>query len=207
MKRTKLIYGIGVNDADYSVRNSKCSVDSNGKRHFKIIWLCPFYHKWKSMITRCYSNKYQSKNPTYVGCTVCNEWLYFSKFKAWMETQDWEGKQLDKDFLIPGNTVYSPETCLFIPQRLNVFFSKGKVDNLISKGITFSEKVGKYRARCSNGEGKMLCFGYFSELEDAKEAWKEAKLAVLLKILDEDAVEDRVKQAAINKFNTETIKD
>lgn len=207
MSRTKLIYGVGINDVGYCVRNSKCSVDSNGKRRFEVVWLCPYYDKWKSMITRCYSTKYHEKRPSYASCTVCEDWLYFSKFKAWMETQDWEGKELDKDFVVPGNTIYSPATCLFIPKRLNVFFSKGRSENSISRGISFSEKAGKYVARCCNGEGKLMSLGYYSDLDDAKQVWKEAKLDILLKILQEDNVEDLIKQAAINKFNIEITKE
>ena len=61
-----LICGVGVNDANYA---------TSGKR------MCPFYRRWINMLERCYSEKFQEKNPTYRGCSVCEEWLTFSNFK------------------------------------------------------------------------------------------------------------------------------
>lgn len=51
---TKLVYGVGVNDADYVV-----SPIISGKRH-----ICPFSIKWKDMLARCYSEKTIKANPT-----------------------------------------------------------------------------------------------------------------------------------------------
>lgn len=203
MKSNKLVYGVGINDADYSVRKTKSYTDESGKRQFQVLWICPYYSKWSSMLNRCYSAKRQKKNPYYMGCSVCEEWLYFSNFRMWMEKQNWEGNELDKDFLVQGNKVYSPETCLFIPQRLNVFFSKGRKENNLFTGISYIEKLGKYRVRCCDGTGKMVCFGYHTDLRAAKQAWKEAKSKILMQILEEDSVQDEIKVAAFNKLANE----
>ena len=64
-----------------------------------------------------------SVSPTYKGCSVSEEWLRFSNFKRWMEKQDWDGKQLDKDILFEGNKVYSAETCVFVTSVVNSFTS------------------------------------------------------------------------------------
>ena len=116
----KLVWNIGINDADYSVEK-KTSWYENGKQKQKRVWVCPFYEKWRPMLQRCYSEKFQNKRPTYKGCSVCQEWLTFSNFKAWMEQQDWYGKELDKDILFPGNKIYSPDTCIFVDQGVNKF--------------------------------------------------------------------------------------
>ena len=79
-RKSKLVSGVGINDADYEVQ--KYTVVS-GKR--KRIWICPYYITWTHMLQRCYSEKSQLKHPTYKGCTVCDEWLIFSNFKTWME--------------------------------------------------------------------------------------------------------------------------
>ena len=38
------------------------------------------YSTWKSMLTRCYDEKYHIKKPTYENCYVCDEWLNFQNF-------------------------------------------------------------------------------------------------------------------------------
>ena len=73
------------------------------------------------MLARCYSAKFQEHCPTYTGCTVAEDWLKFSNFKDWMEKQQWEGKQLDKDILFEGNKVYGPDTCVFVSPMVNTF--------------------------------------------------------------------------------------
>jgi len=74
------------------------------------------YKKWNSMLQRCYATRVSQ--PTYEKCYVCVRWQYLSNFTLWMNTQDWVGKQLDKDLL--GDTFeYSPEKCCFISRELN----------------------------------------------------------------------------------------
>jgi len=41
-----------------------------------------------------------------------------------MERQDWEGKHLDKDILIPGNKIYSPDRCIFVSSLINLLIDK-----------------------------------------------------------------------------------
>jgi hypothetical protein len=109
-KRTKKVYGVGINDADYKIYHQiKCG---DGTR--KTLWVCPYYSTWCSMLERCYGRRSKDKRPTYAGVTICDEWLTFSNFKAWMEQQDWEGKYLDKDYMsvITGKKIYSPENTL-----------------------------------------------------------------------------------------------
>ena len=108
------VYGVGTNDAGYAIQVMESVRGANGKPKQRIIWFCPFYRRWVHMLERCYSERYQEKKPTYIGCTVCEEWLRFSNFKSWMETQDWEGKHLDKDLLVEGNKIYSPDTCILV---------------------------------------------------------------------------------------------
>ena len=110
-----LVFGVGVNDSDYNVMIRK------NKKQI----LCPFYRKWCDMLKRCYSLKWHKQNPTYIGCFVCPEWLYFSKFRLWMENQKWKGMELDKDLLVKGNRGYGPDTCCFIPKAINSLFGSG----------------------------------------------------------------------------------
>lgn len=178
-KRNKLVEGVGVNDAEYTVCET---VTINGKS--KIVWICPFYNTWKGMLMRCYSDKYQSKKPTYKGCSSCDDWLIFSNFKAWMEIQDWKGKQLDKDLLMEGNKVYSPDKCIFVPQTVNSFTNdQGNARGDYMLGVYWDKGTGKFRSMCNNPfNGKQESLGYFTNELQAHLTWKTRKheLACLL---------------------------
>ena len=121
LSRRKLIFGIGVNDAEYIT----------SPRFGDIRGVCPYYSRWRSMLARCYSKKRQETSVAYKGCTVCKEWFVFSNFRCWMMAQDWEGRELDKDIKFDGNKVYSPETCLFVSQKENREKSQAKNYKLI----------------------------------------------------------------------------
>lgn len=192
-----MIYNIGINDADYPVQIKEELPSTDGKRKQKLVWICPFYKTWKSMIVRCYSPKYQQKNPTYRDCTVCEEWLVFSKFKSWMEQQEWEFKHLDKDFIVAGNKLYSPETCIFIDQKLNKFLN----DHSACRGdlpLGVCLYRGKYQAQISVN-GKQVKLGFFDTAEQAHLAWKKEKnrLAIALAKEQNDV---RIKQTLLSRY-------
>lgn len=168
----KKLCGVGVNDADYRTRICETV---NGRS--KEVWRCPFLRTWSNMIARCYSAGYSARHPSYQDCCVCGEWLTFSNFKAWMETQDWEGKQLDKDILVPGNKLYSPETCVFVSGDLNLFLvARDAARGRYPLGVYLERRRNKFQVKCNNpfiGEYEHL--GRFSTLEEAHEAWRQRK--------------------------------
>ena len=88
------------------------------------------YKTWQSMLERCYSEKHLKKRPTYKDCYVCDEWLCYSNFKKWYDNNYYEIKDermcLDKDILIKGNKVYSPNTCVFVPNKINMLVLQNK---------------------------------------------------------------------------------
>lgn len=43
------------------------------------------YSTWVTMLRRCYSVKFQEKQPTYKSCSVCEEWITYSNFKNWFD--------------------------------------------------------------------------------------------------------------------------
>jgi len=182
----KPLHGVGINDADYLTQPI-----INGKRI-----RCLFYRAWHNMLNRCYNAKYKIKRPTYNGCTVCDEWLLFSSFKAWMIKQDWKGKALDKDILIQGNKIYSPETCVFVTQEINALLTNSKASRgNYPQGVSFDKKTGKYKANCYvNGKSNHIV--YSDTPEAASEAYKAFKYKVIAKIANEQS--EPLKSALLN---------
>jgi len=116
LSKRRLVCGVGVNDADYMVHFIKNGIKIR----------CVYHATWTAMLKRCYSEACQKRQPAYIGCSVCDKWLIFSNFKAWMEKQDFKGKHLDKDIKIKGNKVYSPEACSFVSAAENVIAASAK---------------------------------------------------------------------------------
>jgi len=101
------------------------------------------YDTWYNLLMRCYSEEEHVRNPTYTDCTVCDEWLNYQNFAEWFENNYYdigEGRMhLDKDIILKGNRIYSPEHCIYVPQRISMMFMhKGKASDLptgISKTV------------------------------------------------------------------------
>ena len=201
---TKLTWGVGTNDLGYRVHVREELPKNGGKRIRKTVFLCKYYAVWESMLKRCHSKKYLESYPSYIGTSVCSEWLYATEFKKWMEQQDWHGKSLDKDIILPGSKLYSPETCAFVLQATNSFViasDASRGDYPI--GVSLFKPTGKYRARCGNPfTGKQEYLGYFSTTEDAHESWRKRKheLAQLVAARESDM---RVVEALKKRYSFE----
>lgn len=136
------------------------------------------YSLWNTMIARCYGPLQLSRRPTYEKCTVCEDWLVFSKFKAWLGDRETAGLQLDKDLKYPDNTVYGPEFCVFIPACINSLFNVPANDSIYPLGVRLKPKTGKYYSAISY-KGKDKHLGYFITPEEAEAAYREAKLKII----------------------------
>lgn len=140
----------------------------------------PAYKHWRGVKQRCESPALLKNRPTYLGTTLCEEWQDFWKFAEWCEQQvgfGKQGRQLDKDLLVPGCKIYSPNTCVFVPNEINCLFSKGRSG---SKGgfVGIVLSCGKFRVR-------VTCLGikYFDKVFESRElaieAYKREKLRVV----------------------------
>lgn len=180
------MYGVGVNDADYAVYKYK-----NGKR----TWMCPYYKTWVNMLKRC-SEKWQERNQTYKGCSASTEWLTFSNFRNWMEKQEWEDLQLDKDLLVEGNKIYSADTCVFVTPMVNSFTldcRAARGEWLI--GVCWNKEKEKFQANCRNPfTGKNENLGRFTCELQAHKAWKARKHELACQLADIQA-DQRVAEA------------
>lgn len=168
----KLVYGVGYNDAGYSVHKHEYS-GGNQRR----IWTCPFYLVWNDMLKRCYSPKCQLAQPTYAGCYVDEKWHTFSIFRKWMQQQPWHGNQLDKDILVLGNKKYCEQLCVFVPKALNVFLVDGAaMRGEWPIGVSFHKRDKMFSAACKNPfTRKRAWLGYFDTPDSAHEAWRAKK--------------------------------
>lgn len=130
----------------------------------------PIYETWKSMLIRCYSEKDRYLHPAYAECTVCEEWHNFQNFADWYENNfydigDGTRMHIDKDVIVKGNKIYSPETCIILPQRINmIFMEKAKKRDMDLPNAIYRCVKG-YKASYN---GKSL--GVFKTLESAIEA-------------------------------------
>lgn len=158
---------MGINDADYKVGTH-----------------CMFYRTWHSMLKRCYNPTMLKNNPTYVGCSVAPEWLLFSNFKKWMELQNWQGKQLDKDLLVPGNKVYGPSTCIFVSHKVNgLLCTQPRLRGELPLGVT--SHGNRYRVSFKK-DRKTVHAGVFNTIEEASAAYAKEKADWIDHVADQE---------------------
>ena len=168
-------YGVGY------LGERKYKMSKNGK-------LTDKYIIWHSMLTRCYDPKYQEKKPTYKGCKVEDYLLNFQHMGEWLEKNYYEvpdeQMHLDKDILCKGNKVYSRDTCIFVPQRINKLFTKrdkARGDNPI--GVTPTSS-GNYQVRCDGVNGERIYLGSYSTKEEGFQVYKQYKERVIKEVVD-----------------------
>jgi hypothetical protein len=163
-----------------------------GEGNYKVsenLVMTPQYMAWNSMISRCYSQSYQDKRPSYIGCSVANEWHNFQNFAKWYDENYYEieGQRmnLDKDILQKGNKAYSPDTCVFVPSFINNLFIKSDHNRgEFPIGVSYSSKYKKYQVSCAtNGKSKLL--GRFNTIEEAFFAYKTYKEELIKQIANE----------------------
>ena len=181
----KPLHGVGLNDADYMTTPTVDGV---------MLW-DPAYSTWVSMLMRAYNERYQEKQPTYVGVTVCKEWHSFSAFRAWWLNNHREDYQLDKDILVVGNREYGPDACIYIPSWLNKFTTdRSAARGELPIGVCLDRRMGKYQSHCSNPiTGKRHGLGRFNTHESAHSAWRRYKLELADQLKpDMDEIDNRI---------------
>lgn len=192
--RKELIYGVATNDYEgYIMDDNSRPIDS--------------YNTWFQMIRRCYNESERHLHPTYADCTVCDEWLKYSNFKEWFDNPEngyRKGYQLDKDILLKGNKVYSPDTCCFVPNELNSITTKANT----LRGDTpigVSKNGNKYRAAYGR-LNKLIYIGLYDTPEEAFQAYKKAKEAWMKEygeILYKDGLITEKVRDALSRYKVE----
>ena len=164
------------------------------------------YVLWKDMLSRCYNPQMLKRFPTYIGCCVCQEWLLFSNFKKWFDENYKEGYDLDKDIIVKGNKVYSPQTCAFVPHKLNCTINKcQRSRGGMPIGVSFDKSRQKYSAGLRIGMVKKS-LGRFDTPTAAFKAYKAAKEQYVKELAEsyfkEGKITERVYQALM-KYEVE----
>jgi hypothetical protein len=135
--------------------------------------------RWARVLERCYSEKFKLAHPSYEGCSVADDWLNLSVFAEWFTNNPYnrQGWEIDKDILVKGNKVYSPETCVFVPACINTLL----LGNQVSRGeypigvCAYPMKSGiiRYRAQCQTANG---CQKKFTPRVTIHEAFMDYKI-------------------------------
>lgn len=161
------------------------------------------YNSWYSMLRRCYCKTSLEKDIQYKGINVVDEWLDFQNFVDWyyvnFNPDFMQGWQLDKDILVKGNKIYSPETCCFVPQEINKLFTK-RQNKRGDYPIGVSKRgTNTYRAQISK-MGHRFKLGNYTTPEEAFQVYKTAKEDYIKEVAEKwrDYITDEVYQAMYN---------
>lgn len=156
------------------------------------------YTAWVGMLQRCYTERHSS----YLGCAVYEDWHNFQNFAKWHEENcnleymnKWE---LDKDILIKGNKIYSPETCCFVPHEINSLILK--CNSLRGKYPIGVSKVGN-RFRVQVTINNIITYaGTYDTIEEAFQAYKTTKEKHIKQVADKwkDRISEKVYNAMYN---------
>lgn len=152
----KLVKGVGVNDAPFP---TTVKIDS--------------YNTWLNMLGRCYA---PARQDCYAGCTVDPRWHSYMAFKEWYDTNHRDGWHMDKDLLVPGNRVYGPDACVFVPAYIN--------DGIIrtdARGWTISKSHPKTPYQvivCGKNVGR------FATEDEARRAWVVTRISAIIEMID-----------------------
>lgn len=174
----KMLYGCAYCDSETSIRKTKP------------------YQTWRGILERCFDTKFQEKEPSYKGCSICSEWLLFSGFKEWFDIHYVDGFEIDKDLLSSASCkLYSPETCVFLPMEINRLLRskpKKKNSNLPSGVFLINNSI---IAKYGN-----FYLGSFTTIKDAVIAHLKFKKQRIAELANKwkDKIEPRAYEALIN---------
>lgn len=165
------------------------------------------YKMWANVLSRCVP-KYWIEYPSYNGATCSDNFKSYTFFYEWCQNQvgfkkkDEESKSwhLDKDLLVKGNRVYSEDTCIFLPQRLNKLLTKRGLDRgKCHLGVCKQKNIDKFMASCSDGDSQKY-LGSYKTMYEAFQAYKTFKEALIKEVANEykHQLDPRAYEALLN---------
>lgn len=166
-----LIYGVGIDDVP-GVKESRIILNGVSK----LTTLDPAYFVWKNMLKRCYLGK----DVAYSGCVeVCKTWHQYSLFKGWYSENYVEGYQLDKDIL--SGKIYSPDTCIFVPEEVNLSILKIRRKGT---GVWYDSQRNNFQSYITYKRVRRS-LGRFKTFNEAKNAHLQERYKILGKYCEE----------------------
>lgn len=157
------------------------------------------YVAWHNIISRSYSKKDKIKNPTYIDVSCCDEWSNYENFYKWLHSQENFNKWLngdkwaiDKDILIKGNKIYSPEACCLVPQNVNGLFVKNNMyRNNLPIGVI--KNGAGFQAHCNNPlTHKYENLGTYRTPTEAFLVYKKRKEDIIKQVAQIEYVNDNI---------------
>ena len=166
------------------------------------------YKLWQNMLVRCYSDSSKKRRPTYEGCEVSDNFKSYEYFYEWCRNQigfsnkNWH---LDKDLLIKGNKVYNEDSCVFIPNDINLLLTKREAlrgEYLI--GVSWYKRDMAFISRVCKNKGKSEYLGSFKTELEAFNAYRTAKESFVKEQADKwkDQIDPRAYEALM-KYTVE----
>lgn len=164
------------------------------------------YTAWSCMLLRAYGNQQSKLNRTYKGVEVCEDWYNFQNFAEWCYSQpsfnnkdkNGRGFDLDKDLLVKGNKIYSPDTSCFAPREINLLLSSNHIRRgKYPIGVTCT-KYNKFHASIVKDWNRKH-IGSFNTPEEAFLAYKQAKESYIKEVAEKwkGKIDNRLYQALI----------
>lgn len=193
MEVTKLVFGLGFNDRKYPASIGRVNTET--------------YRVWSRMLHRC-TNDCHIDHKSYIGTTCSDNFKNYSFFYEWCNKQIGFGNkdenrrswQLDKDLLIKGNKLYSEDTCVFVPPKMNKLLIKSDAARgECPIGVSVHKTTRKYKASCGSAKqiGQDIYLGLFDTSLDAFLAYKTYKEMVIKEVANEykEQIDPRAYQA------------
>lgn len=165
----RLTYNQGINDSDVPVNWLE---DGKPVR-------CPIFVRWRGMMKRTSdaSSRYDDLKH-YTESEAEPSWFYFSTFRDWATPKYKEGYHLDKDLLVEGNTLYSPETCCLIPHKINNMFRPNSKASDFGKGVRMViTKAGTTLYESYTKEFTSGKYKYLGMYNNPEQAFKDSQVA------------------------------
>lgn len=96
---------------------------------------------------------------------------------------------LDKDIRIKGANLYSKDTCIFVPEKINLIFEKmnkqKRKDNGLPLGVRWIKADKIYAATCRIGKENSLWLGRSHSVEECFNRYKKCKEGYIKQVANE----------------------